>query len=276
MKNIFNRIFKKKKRYDFYIGDLFLTSFKGMKPSEVAFVVALKNEIADLREQKKYAAAGALVLLMLRKICKEKSILQELTTDQKADIYNDLFIHAPWYEFYLPHIRAKQLVFAAPDEKLADVSFNNFKYIDAEFSKCAVLAYHHKDFMHEIARLAATLYLPSNDSQRIDFGSQFIEDHSLLLKGKLTINEAVLILNTYGNIRSLIIDKHRHLFPKITSEKKANPVFTGPMWKNMHYSLAETEAFRGYQVAGDANMWDALGYLDHKEAERKRQIIKKR
>jgi hypothetical protein len=282
---IFSRLFRKKKRYDFHISELFPTSYEGMKSSDVAFIVALKNEITDLREKKKYDGAGVLVLLVLRrlisyppslKLRRAKSILKQLTADQKADIYNDLFIHEPWYRFYLPGIRAGQLLFKAPDEKLADVTFNNFKYIDAEFSKCAVLAYHQKDFIPELARLVATLYLPYNGIERIDFVSQFIEDHAAMLKRNITINEGILILNTYGNIRSLIIDKHRHLFPKADNvAAKAKPVFTGQSWKNMHYSLAETDAFRGYKVAGDANVWDALGYLDHKEAERKRQIKKK-
>ncbi len=245
----------------FEIDQLFHTTWESLKPFQAIAVLRLKNLIAaGINSEEK----GRFKFMLLEMLATAKGIrlLRNLSKVQVLDIVEDLsFINDLWYHFHLKSIGESK----SPEEKMHDCTFNQLVFADAAYSKFAIATHQNNpdvnDYLNE---LIAALYCKGI------FQPDNMEQHKKLIESKLTLDEKLLILHTYANIRQFIIDRCPHLFPKpkIDLTEVAEPVYTGEMWMDLRYDLAKSSVFSGLEVVKSANLYEALDYLEKESKEK--------
>ncbi len=305
------------------IQDLFHTSWDSLRSekggNQVIMTMRYLQIVRATLEKQSYTQFGYYLRILLRTLTRKKSPLNlrslgEGGPEQLVDIYHDLkFLHEPWYFFPTPVINLESSPLLrppkplakvgrgvaegrgvyAPDERLSNITYANWKFADAKFTKylCHQEAGEDKEAQLELDKLMACLYIPAQKeippergvpAGRGVFQESHIELHTAPLSKKLKPWEKLLAAETYGYIRTYIVQREEFLFPQDNSSKKefppheggarragGSPVYTGQLWQDLHYDLADTEAFRGYEAAGNANIYHALDYLNKKAREQK-------
>lgn len=254
------------------ISDLFVTSWQNergqptLPPEEMAKVISIRYDLDRAIEKNDAAAVGYYSIAMLRVLRKDTSAVAKINEEQVVDCINDIkFFRTPWYFF--PPGRG---VFQAPDEYMHNRTFEQLVYADSAFTKYLKLEEDLKNahppqngsFVSEAAfnEFVAILYTPAET-----FNSKDIDRLSKLAR-QLKDYEKSLILHTYANIREYVTKRCPTLFPKPAGGDAANQkvVHSGPMWQALLFDFAETEAFKGYDRARTAYIYDALDYLERK------------
>jgi hypothetical protein len=231
------------------------------------------------------ALRGYLIKGVVRKCAVSRKVAKSLSSEQIVDVFHDLhFLHEPWYDFLIPEVNLPLTGVAGllypPKSKLSNISFYQFKWIDAKFTKFLVHAHNQETDLAkiELGKFLASIYTPVGPplkgvaEGRGVFHEDMLSNHGPALYKKFAFWERELTMETYANIRNFIMERYPFLFPSPPSREEPGgdvppPFYTGHMWQEMHYDLADTEAFQGYIAAGDANIYDALGYLNKKAEE---------
>lgn len=272
------------------LSELFISDWSEL--TSVAQMIKLINYSEALMKMEagsaEYGHLAIQVLILLRK---KKTVVAKLTLEQAVDCFNALtFYHrnstggfkTPWFFFpigtFRTSIRTQIKKFERPEIigglPMYNRTFDQLVYADSEYSKFC-LAHHQyqvapsaaleKEMSDRVCGLIAVLY---RDPEH--FTPEESERLAGAIPGALAIYNRALILHTYANVRGFIINRYPNLFPPSEDDEAgANPipVLTGPMWMDLRYDLAETDAFKGLQTARDARIYDALDYLDKKALE---------
>lgn len=256
------------------ISDLFITAWQDqdkkptLNPEHMAIVLELRHKLDQAIAENNHDLAGMFSIQMLRILRRDKSAVSKINIEQAVDCINDInFFREPWYFFPA----GSKGIFHEPDEYMHDRNFEQLCYADSAFTKFLILE-KAKDpsSMRELDELIAILYTKPDE-----FKVEFIGDRTNLVK-QLRDHEKALILHTYVNIREYIVERFPNLFPKPPEDSGDNPevqkldyniVHTGPMWRKLLYNFAETEAFKGYDNARTARVYEALEYLELKTIE---------
>lgn len=257
------------------ISDLFITSWLDqegnptLSPEDHARVLEIRHKLDTAKADKKDDVAGLYSILMLRILRKKKDAVSKINVDQVVDCINDInFFREPWYFFP----KSAKGIFQAPDEKMHDRNFEQLVYADSAFTKFLIMD-REKDptAVRILDELIAILY---NDPE--EFKPEHISDRAKLV-ADLQDHQKALILATYAHIREYIVERCPNLFPKPNTSPAGEPdqsegqiegvQHTGPMWRKLLYCFAETEAFKGYDRARTAKIYDALDYLEQKTIE---------
>jgi hypothetical protein len=285
---------------EYSIKDLFKMAWEECNPREMIVLIEISGQLlVHAPESKEY---GLLVINALKILRKKKAILTKILnidSDQAVqiavDCFNDInffkrnedgnFVD-PWMFFPVGGFKVNNVSFQRPERSgqlpMYDRIFDQLVYADTAFSAfCVLLAEHkrllkmelkddakliEKEIEEIINSMIAVLYTPAEK-----FEAHRIEVLARLVPLELDMSQRMLILHTYANVRTFIVSRCKHLFPKPTEnkdqQKEIEPVLTGPMWQNLRYDLAETEVFKGFNVARNANIYDAIDYLDKKAKE---------
>lgn len=253
---------------------LFITSWAELDAVDAWRALTYKGNMATALEARLHIQYGYNLKALLHLLSTDKHTIKKLSAAQLVDIYNDpaMFWHKPFTCFYLPKLSTSSFTLYAPLEDLESTTFSHFKYIDAAFTAYLLAAHHHRQLEAAglLNKFIATLYTPLS-------GFNATRVAAIQKEINLLQYQQSLIITAYANIRTNIINRCTFLFPKPhnpqtgSQTKKAppTPVFTGPMWHNLHYDLAETEAFKGFEASGQSNVYDVLDYLDKKAKENK-------
>jgi hypothetical protein len=288
--------------------DVFKTSWDELNASEMLSVIAISEDIHQEKDHESIRYGG-LVISMLRILTKDKDIGLKINEAQAVDCFNAIKFFqrndrgdfkTPWlkfpiggFNFNLSNMAMAR--FYAPQFNsglpMYDRSFDQLVYADTAFSRFCINNYkyqrgdHSKELITEMDELVNAL-IGILYKRPEDFDSSDLEVYTRIVPLHINPKKRSLILHTYANVRSFIIQRYPNLFPRHAEEvseapapvSEAMPMDTGPMWMNLRYDLAETDAFKGLETSKNAPIYDALGYLDKKayEAEQtRRQHAKK-
>lgn len=271
------------------LNELFKTSWGELNAKEIMDVVAISEKLHQLKDQDS-TAYGLQVISMLRVLRKNKAAVEKIDVDQAVDCFNAIkfferkingeFV-SPWLHFPIGGFDFHHKKFCAPEMNgnlpMYNRTFDQLVYADSAFSTFCVMNYEFqqtqsKDLAREmddvVNGLIGILYNKPDDFDPVN-----MEKNARVVALHYNTPEKALILHTYANIRAFIIKRCANLFPQQEEDPYADPSNppaprqTGPMWMNLRYDLAETEAFKGLNTARNAWMYDALDYLDKKALE---------
>ena len=204
---------------------------------------------------------------------KWRMIDTQTTEEQKIDLFHDLPLLKPENAFRQFPVKAikslrRNLHLVAPDESMANSTFGQFKFADNEFTRLAYFQQTGDAYKvnEQLNRLVATLYLPSGEN----FDKSMVSEYAEQVEQIAFTWQKALILEAYANTREFVIGRCPTFWPKSEhKEGEAAPaVPTGPIWHELHYDLAESEAFKGFDTVESANMYNVFDYLE-KLAKRK-------
>lgn len=262
---------------EFKVGDVFYTSWGELSPKQKVEVYTLwlrMKSMVDSRWSMDEASGstvppeggeggleyGVLMLLIMRQLRKNQRVIDQMNEAQVLDCFNELkvFLDGAWYGFInlTPTLSKGEGAMQTPAEKMATSTFDHFIYADNEFSLFLIK----KDDVH-LKRLVATLYQKTFDKEAVEG-----------IASRLKLNEWQLlhVFYTYKHVREYVMSRCKTLMPPpqvnpSTGEPETQntpPTPTGAMWLKLKHRLAETPAFAGFDVAGKANMYSALDYLE--------------
>lgn len=258
------------------ISDLFITSWLDQlkKPTltteQMATVISVRYNLDKAIKENNLTNIGFYAIAMLRLLRKNKSAVAKINEEQVVDCINDItFFREPWYFF--PQVAAG--IFQAPDEYMHDRYFEQLVYADSAFTKYLKqeedLKHAHPSqegsFISEetLNEFVAILY-----TRPEEFKSKEITDRARLVS-QLKDYEKAVIFHTYANVREYIVHRCPSLFPKPDHQAidTAPVVYTGKMWRTLLFDFSETEAFKGFDRARTAYIYDAMDYLEKKMKE---------
>lgn len=248
------------------IEQAFVMSWEDLKADEAAVLLIWRDKITQAMAQDKPSIVGFYKAMLVRHLSKTKGLYRKLLPEQVADIADDLkFIHEPWLNFHITHIRTKLGMIHRPESRLASFTFWQLVLADAEYSKFLYLNFKEMKGQEEaLARLAAIIYQPMPGK----FNDTMIDEYAAAMPKALTFDYKYLILHTYSNCRRYISETRcPTLFGSSSGSAESEPVYTGAMWQQLTFDLAETPAFAGLDTAKNARMYDALDYLEKKAKE---------
>jgi len=268
----------------YQVHDLFYTAWDQLTQKQMLTMLELSE---TLRQHQPDSTEYGLVLInILRTLRKNNKLVAKLEVEQAVDIFNDInffkrnpdgSFQTPWYFFPVEGFTIHDFYFARPELNgtlpMFNRSFQQLVYADSAFSAFCVLNKkgEHKDAEEAVANLVAVLYTPR---ELFDVGDMNVRAKNVTLK--LNQQKQALVLHTYANFRSFITDRYPHMFPKpiptIDQPVNAEPVFTGTMWMNLRYDLAETIQFSGFKTASEAGICDALDFLEREAAKPKTNV----
>jgi hypothetical protein len=265
------------------ITDIFKTRWEELNAKEIIDVISISEKLHQT-EDKASQQYGILVISMLRLLRRDKRMVSKIDEEQAVDCFNDITFFnrnqhgeflTPWLHFPIPGFNFDSKRFREPEKigglPMYNLIFDQLVYADAAFSNFCVMNHEYQKFYSKelkkemdenVNGLIGVLYTPPEAFDPVN-----IDMHANIVSLKLNTLERALILHTYANIRNFIMDRCTNLFPRQEEENDlppAAPVQTGPMWMNLRYDLAETEAFKSLQTARKALIYDALDYLDRK------------
>ncbi len=245
--------------------DLFVSSWKDLSAENAWKIVYLMDSISEQVTNRVYTSYGYMVQAVLKVASRKKyrKLLATRSAEELVDIFNDptQFYHTTFTHFYLPKIKAGRFPLVAPAEDLASITFNHFCYIDAAFSNIIMQQHRgEKDLQLHIDKFVATLYKP----RKKPFDSQAVLHWAH--KIRLPSYHSALIMKAYGQIRANIITRCPHLFPA-TEVGTNDPAYTGKMWQDIKFKLGESAGYADIEKAGNANLYEALDYLELKAKE---------
>lgn len=244
--------------YDFMkksytVPDLFFTQWEELTARVHSEVYALYNSLPDPADPQ----YGFLLIQILRKLRKNKSLVNKINVEQAVDIFNDLaFLKQPWY--YFPQLKNKRLAMMTPDEKMARSSFDQFIYADNEFS--SYLAQQDPNLLN---RLVVTLYPLLGDEY---FDPETVEERAAAISGMLEPWQLNQVFFTFAQIREHVMKRCKTLLPPPPKphpdDLPTGTVNTGPMWYRIKHQAARTLVFGTFQETGRANMYSVLDHLE--------------
>jgi len=256
------------------ISDLFITAWQDqskrptLTTEEMATVIGLRHSLDQAREENNLVNIGYYSIMMLRTLRKDKSAVAKMNEEQVVDCINDIsFFREPWYFFPPVAIGA----FQAPDEYMHDRNFEQFVYADSTFTKYLKLEEDLKR-AHPSQEGCFISVETMNDFVAIlytrpeEFNVPEISTRARL-GARMKDYEKAVIFHTYANVREYILGRCPSLFPKPEGKQepaKKQVVYTGKMWRNLLFDFSETEAFKGYDRARTAYIYDAMDYLEKK------------
>jgi len=229
---------------------LFTSSWEELKPDQFVKL----HRIRDLIEEKQRTSGetGYLKTEALKLLCKNIKTFKRLTPGQIYDCFPLLdFIYEDTTTFVVRAVRIDQRTLGAPDPELKNLSFYELIIADSDFSKFIIS----KNIQY-LDHLIATLY-----TREVEMVTRM---------QSIEVKEAIMI--NYAACRNYFTARCPNLFPK--QQKDDNdppgpPSYTGEMWLNLLYDLAETPAYQGIENAKKANAYEALDYLEKKAREMK-------
>lgn len=232
------------------VPDLFFTRWEDLTPRLHAEVYALYNSLTP-PEDPQY---GFTLINILRRLRKNKGLVNRINVEQAVDIFNDLaFLKKPWY--YFPLLDNKKLSLVTPDGKMARSSFDQFIYADNEFSQFLITQ--DAAYLH---RLVVTLYPLAGDQH---FDKETVEDRARAITGHLKPWQLNLVFFTFSQIRSYVMTRCKTLLPPPAGPSPdQEPVPTGPMWYRIKHQAARTGVFGTFDETGRTNMYSVLDHLE--------------
>jgi hypothetical protein len=235
---------------EYTVSDLFFTRWEDLSARVHSEVYALYNSLAG-PENPQY---GFILIQILRRLRKNKRLVNKIDVAQAVDIFNDLaFFKEPWYNF--PALENKKLALLPPDEKLARSSFDQFIYADNEFSSYLV-----KQDPNFLNRLVVTLYPLLGDEC---FDPETVEARAEAITGQLAPWQLNQVFFTFAQVRAHVMDRCKTLLPKApVADTTEAPTATGPMWHRIKHQAARTLVFGTFQQTGRANMYSVLDHLE--------------
>lgn len=255
------------------ITDLFHTEWQHLKADIAGDILSIQHHIEQLRLQEKFDQLGSQIYKVVLLLCRQPKVFQKLSPEQIRDIYHDInLFEKMWYSFHVTWINTRRAKLFAPENKLADFTFLQLIWADAEYSKFLVLAHQgSEEAEHALNRFISVLYSPKHEGKKELFTEEVMEEFAGILPAELTFQLKYLILRTYGNCRAFIMQRCEHLFPQSHNAdgEPGTPQYTGKMWKDLLYDLADTPAFSGYDRAANTNIYKALDYLEKRAKEAK-------
>jgi hypothetical protein len=269
------------------ITDLFKTSWEELTAKEIAEVITITDKLHAIQDQAT-PAYGLLVIRMLQILRSNRKEVAKFDESQAVDCFNDIKFFkrdtrgeflTPWLFFPIGGFNFQNKLFPAPEMNstlpMFNRTFDQLVYADSAFGQFCVMHYEYqqtqskaleRDIEDTLNGLIGVLYCSPEDFDPIN-----LQMNARIAALHINTMQRALILHTYANIRKYIIARCPNLFPQSADLDDGTPPpaprETGPMWMNLRYDLAETEAFRGLQVARTAWMYDALDYLDKKALE---------
>jgi hypothetical protein len=211
-------------------------------------------------------------LLALREVCKSKeNYLTIQRIPNSPEVIVDLFRHdLQWIsqkptDFTFKLIHSKGWTFSAPDARFSDFTMEELVEMEIRFNE-----YLRLQRESALDKLMDVIYTPQAESSKTD---------RLTAISALPYPYRLDAFRMFAVIHEKIHTSFKHLFPntKVLSEKdKSKPIDfrkipkTSDWWTSLLFSLAETPAFQGMETAKEANMWEALTYLDEKAFEAKK------
>lgn len=255
---------------EYTVSDLFFTRWKDLSTMVHSEVYALYNSLPEPADPQ----YGFILIQILRRLRKNKSLVNKVTVEQAVDIFNDLsFLKDPWY--YFPPLHTKRSALKAPDDKMARSSFDEFIYADNEFSN--YIAKQEPVYLH---RLVVTLYRHSSEWY---FDPETVNVRAAEITGKLKPYQLNQVFFTFGQVRGHIMKRCKTLLPPAPKQDPDDlpigPVNTGPMWYRIKHQAARTLVFGTFQETGRANMYSVLDHLEilcKEQEDAKRQAHKSR
>lgn len=267
----------------YHLNELFKTSWDELSLQEICKMLELGEMLMKIEHGSR--EHGLVSIEILRTLRKKRSTVAELELEQAVDCFNAITFfqrtpkgsfQTPWYFFPVDAFRASGRTFCPPELigglPMYNRTFDQLVYADAAYSKFCVLHYQYSltpdkslalEMEETVNQLIAVLY-----KQPDQFDPVEIERNARVIAPKLNLQKRALILHTYANVRSFILDRCPTLFPKPSEddeEVSQVPVYTGPMWMTLRYDLAKTEVFKGLETARTAMLYEALDFLE-KEA----------
>jgi hypothetical protein len=249
------------------VADIFFNSWAELNWKQAIELLSERNKIAQAQAEGLHGVAGHRIFITLRLLAKDKKLFKKLNADQLLDVYTDMaWIHQPWYTFHIQALAMpdKFLIYA-PDEYMHNCIFKQLVHADALFSKYLIA-----NDVKDLHRLIAVLYQFTYNFKELPFNPDHMDRMADEIARVIKPGQAELILHTYANIREYITKRCPNLFPIVHPSKaddlaNSKPMqYTGPMWQSIHFDLAETEAFKGFETSGNTRIYDALDYLEQK------------
>jgi hypothetical protein len=268
------------------VTDLFHFSWKDLSTEQMAKLIMLKQKREYCLRDNDHQSAGHWSIMILRELRKNKSAVADLNVAQAVDCINNIlsvkstrepkyYLSEPW--FFFPAV--SNPLFPAPDDLMSNLCFHQLVYADSLFSKYLITDYHDRRAFpsqdpSELAEaylldLFAVLYTPAEI-----FDESKIEERAALLKKVLKEHDKLVIFHTYANIKQYITQQRCPVLfnytepdpeePAQEQPEDVEPPYTGQMWQNLLYDLAETPAFPGLDKAKNAKVLTALDYLEKK------------
>lgn len=244
---------------EYTVADLFYTRWEQLTPRIHSEVFALQQHLQQMAlDSPEY---GFTLIQILRRLRKNKSLVNKINEAQAVDIYNDLaFLDEPWY--YFPSLVTGHRLSVTgnflnslrpPEPHMARHSFDQFIYADNEFSMFTVK----QDELY-LRRLAVTLYRPDGEEF---FDKETVAEYAERFKGKLKPWQLNLVFFTYAQIRAYVMKRCKTLLPS-GAKSDAAPTNTGPMWNTIKHQAARTLVFGTFDQTGQANMYSVLDHLE--------------
>ena len=245
----------------YQVSDLFYTEWKQLSAAKRVLVHELnRGRLALPPEQQ-----GTYIILIMRALRKRPLLVDRLNEAQVVDIFNSLtFLAKPWLFFAAPPAPLKVGGYAAPDEKLGNLTFDHFIYADSEFTQCNTED-EAKRTAHMLA-LCDILYRP---------GKLVTNGKYQLPPGYAKVYPAWVkqAFYTFGNVRDYIVNACVHLFPPPAEDEKPthSRVTALQIWTDMKFALAEQGTFGTYKEVGEQPLYEVIWYLEKKAKEPKPQ-----
>jgi hypothetical protein len=214
-------------------------------------------------------------VMLVRQLCRDRKAYRILFGHPNAaEIIHDLFDKSlRWLQdkptgFTFPFFSWGGYRFDLPDDRFSDTTFGTLVELDSLFTR----------------------YLRSQKESIMD---AFLKElYTVIKTGPAPIDQVLADIpypyrldafRMYAVVREKIFTKFPHLFSgspsrslsevegKGTSKKTPKTPLnfkkiqdSTPLWHSVLFSLAETPAYQGMKTAKEANMWEALTYLDEK------------
>jgi hypothetical protein len=243
----------------YIVSDLFFTSWDELRSRPKAHAL-IPTLLPGEKDEPDY---GFKLIYLLKQLVKNQRLVDKITVEQAVDIYNSLtFLNEPWYFF-------PRLGGYTPAEHLATSTFDHFVFADNEFTKLLTPSSPSpqpslggEGEIQGLARLAATLYMPRFDKEKVAVDA--------LRFAKLPLYKLQLVFFTYGHVREFVIKRCKHLLPSSPAllpgekgeEEQTKVVPTGPMWHAIKHQAARTLVFGDFVTLGQSNMYDVLDHLE--------------
>lgn len=249
-------------KHSYAIDDLFVSGWGQLNAAEASALFFYKTALDSAIKNKKYLEAGKYRALITRLLIRNKQVYASLTAEQIRDITEDMkWLNDKWYDFHVTWIDVGSTRLKAPGERGHTWTFWQWCKADAEYSKVVVMTYNkQKGIERAVDRLVAIIYTPDGG-----FDEDNIEPYAKMLPKRLEKDLKYLIFHTFANIREYVMDRCPNLLPR--GSEKAEPTYTGQMWQDVLFDLADSQAFGGIDRAKNAPMYQALDYLEKRAGE---------
>lgn len=210
-------------------------------------------------------------LMILRIIARSrKDYITIQTLPNSAEMVWELFeyslkwITAKPIDFTFGRVHAQGWIFSPPDAHFSKLTFGILVEIDSAFTR-----YLRTNKEELIFELVSNIYKTEKPG----------EGDRMKAISQITYPYQLDVFRMYMMLREKMFQSFTHLFPQpktLSKKPDTKPVSlekipdSTDMWHSLLFSLAETPAYQGMSTAKNANMWEALTYLDEKAFQAKK------